>query len=137
MKPYLRNLILLLISFLPLSGVIAQEQPQQFVLPAARVAEDYRAEIASVLREKYQLRLESGNTNAVIRWTIAAGDVPVGLSVLTDGTIIGRPNEVRPGIYQFSLKAVDTAVPDQSLELRFSLEVKAGRLRLSRIDRSS
>lgn len=75
MKPYTRNLILLLISLLPLSSVVAQELPQEFSLPIAHVGEDYRAEIASVLREKYQLKLESGNTNAVIRWTIASGEV--------------------------------------------------------------
>jgi hypothetical protein len=132
------HLILFLILFFLLSlSAVAQEQAPEYALPAARVGEDYRAEIASVLREKYQLRLESGNTDSVIRWTIASGEVPAGLSVLTDGKIIGRPNKVRTGIYQFSLKAVDTAVPDQSLELHFSLEVKAGRLRLSRIDGSS
>lgn len=133
MKTHTRNLILLLISFLPLSSVVAQDLPQEFSLPVARLGEDYRAEIASVLREKYQLKLESGNANAVIRWTMASGEVPAGLSVETDGTITGRPGQVRTGIYQFSLKAVDVAVGDESLELRFSLEVKAGRLRLTRI----
>lgn len=132
------HLILFLILFFLLSfSAIAQEQPQEFVLPAAHVGEDYRAEIATVLREKYQMKLESGNTNAVIRWTITSGEVPEGLSVQTDGTIIGRPAQVRTGTYEFSLKAVDVAVGDESLELRFSLEVKAGRLRLSRIDGSS
>ena len=132
------HLILFLSLFFLLSlSAVAQEQAPEYTLPSAHVGEDYRAEIESVLREKYQLRLESGNTNRVIRWTISLGEVPAGLSVQTDGTIIGRPGQVRTGIYQFSLKAVDTAVRDDPLELRFSLEVKAGRLRLTRIDGSS
>jgi len=128
--------LFLILFFLPTFSAMAQEQPPEYALPSARVGEDYRAEIESVLREKYQLRLESGNTDRVIRWTMSSGEVPSGLSVQTDGTIIGRPSQVRTGIYQFSLKAVDVAVRDESLELRFSLEVKAGRLRLSRIDGS-
>jgi len=127
------NLFVILFFFSP-SVAIAQKQPQEFELPTARVGEDYRAEIESVLREKYQLRLESGNTNRVIRWTMSSGEVPEGLSVRTDGTIIGKSNEGSTGIYQFSLKAVDMAVRDELLELHFSLEVKAGRLRLSRIE---
>lgn len=128
------NLIpFLILFFLPALSAIAQ-QPQEFVLPTAHVGEDYRAEIESVLRDKYQLRLESGKPGAVILWTTAAGEVPTGLSVRTDGTIIGRPNDVRAGVYQFSLKAVDMAVRDEPLELRFSLEVKAGRLRLTKIE---
>ncbi len=132
------HLILFLILLFLLSlNAMAQQQPQEFTLPAARIGEDYRAEIESVLREKYQLRLESGNSNRVIRWTISLGEVPTGLSVQTDGTIIGRPGQVRTGIYQFSLKVVDTAVRDDPLELQFSLEVKAERLRLTRVDGSS
>src|ERR1044072_2496609 len=128
------HLILFLILFsLTTISAIAQ-QPQEFALPTAHVGEDYRAEIEGVLREKYQLRLQSGNANAVILWTTAAGEVPAGLSVRTDGTVIGRPNEARAGTYQFSLKAVDMAVRDEPLELRFSLEVKAGRLRLTKIE---
>jgi hypothetical protein len=129
-----RHLIqILILFFVPTLSAVAQ-QPQEFVLPTAHVGEDYRAEIESVLRDKYQLRLESGKLNAVILWTTAVGDVPAGLSVRTDGTVIGRPTDVRAGIYQFSLKAVDMAMRDEPLELRFSLEVKAGRLRLTKIE---
>jgi len=135
MKTYRSRLILFLIQFfLSVSGVLAQEKSQEFALPVAHVGEGYRAEIESVLREKYQLRLESGNANGVILWTMVSGEVPSGLSVRTDGTVIGRPNEVRAGIYQFSLKAVDMAVRDEPLELHFSLEVRAGRLRLTKIE---
>jgi len=83
------------------------QQPQEFALPVARVGQDYRVEIETVLRNKYQLKLKSGNTNAVILWTNGSGELPAGLSLRTDGTIIGRTNEVRTGTYQFSLKAVE------------------------------
>jgi hypothetical protein len=45
--------------FVPTLSGVAQ-QPQEFALPTAHVGEDYRAEIERVLRDKYQLRLESG-----------------------------------------------------------------------------
>lgn len=135
MKTYRSHLILFLIQFfVSVSGVLAQEKSQEFALPEARQGEDYRVEIESVLREKYQLTLVSGQANAVILWATASGEVPSGLSVRTDGTIIGSTKEARLGLYHFSLKAVDMAVRDEPLELRFSLEVKGGRLRLTKIE---
>ncbi len=135
MKTYRNHLILFLIQFfLSVSGAVAQENLQEFVLPGARQGEDYRVEIESVLRDKYQLKLVSGQANAIILWTTASGEVPSGLSVRTDGTIIGSTKETRLGLYHFSLKGVDMTVRDEPLELRFSLEVKAGRLRLTKIE---
>lgn len=136
MKPYTRNLSLLLISFLPLSisGVRAQEVLQEFSLPTLRLGEDYRAEIEGVLREKYRLRVDAGTRNAVVVWAMSSGELPAGLYLQTDGTIIGNAKDLRVGLYQFALKAVDTAVRDEPLELRFSIEVKAGRLRLTKIE---
>ena len=135
MKTYRSHLILFLIQFfVSVNGVLAQEKSQEFALPDARQGEDYRVEIESVLREKYQLTLMSGQANAVILWATASGEVPSGLSVRTDGTIIGSTKEARLGSYHFSLKAVDMAVRDEPLEIRFSLEVKAGRLRLTKME---
>jgi hypothetical protein len=134
MKPYTRNVILLLISFLPLSGVVAQELPQEFSLPVARLGEDYRVEIESVLRDKYRLRVDAGKPHAVVLWAMSSGEMPAGLTIRTEGTISGNAKDARVGPYQFSLKAVDMAVRDEPLELRFSMEVKAGRLRLTQIE---
>jgi len=134
MKPYTRNFILLIISLLPLSSAVAQDVPQEFSLPVARLNEDYRVEIESVLRDKYRLRVDAEKPNAVVMWTMAAGELPPGLSIRTDGTIIGNAKEAQVGPYQFSLKAVDMAVRDEPLELRFSMEVKAGRLRLTKVE---
>jgi hypothetical protein len=135
MKPYTRNLILLLISFVPLSSVVmAQDVPEEFVLPVARLGDDYRVEIENVLRDKYRVRVDAGKANAVILWAIASGEMPAGLTVRTDGTIIGNANNANVRSYHFALKAVDMAVRDEPLELRFALEVKAGRLRLTKIE---
>ena len=133
MYPYTRYLILLFICLLPISGVVAQES-QEFNLPVARLGEDYRIEVESVLRDKYRLKLDAGKADAVILWAKSSGELPAGLSVRTDGTIFGNAREARVGPYQFSLKAVDLAVRDEPLELRFSLEVKAARLRLTKIE---
>ena len=126
MKPYTRNLILLLISLLPFSSVGAQEVPQEFSLPIARLGEDYRVEIESVVRNKYRLRVDAEKPNAVVLWAMSSGEMPAGLSIRPDGTIIGNAKDARVGPYQFSLKAVDMAVRDEPLELRFSMEVKVG-----------
>ena len=135
MKHSGRSLFLLLISLLPLSPAVAQELPQEFSLPVARLGEDYRVEIESVLRDTYRLRVDAGKANAVVMWSLSSGEVPAGLSVRTDGTIIGNASKAaRIGPYQFSLKAVDMTVRDEPLELRFSLEVKAGRLRLTKLE---
>lgn len=112
----------------------AQAQQREFVLPVARLGEDYRVEVEAVLRDNYRLKLESGTANAVIVWRTNAGEVPAGLSVRTDGTITGNLTGARPGLYQFSLIAVDMAAKDEPLELRFSVEVRAGRLRLTKIE---
>jgi hypothetical protein len=120
--------------FLLAPAVKGQEQLQEFALPVARLGEDYRTEIERVLRDKYRLQLQAGRPDAVILWTIGSGEIPAGLSVRTDGTIVGNSKDARAGLYQFSLKAFDMAVRDEPLEIHFSLEVKAGRLRLTKIE---
>lgn len=118
MKPYQRHSILLLmLFFLVGTNAIAQEQPREFALPAARLGEDYRVEIEGVLRDKYQLRLESGNAHAVILWTTISGELPPGLSVRTDGTIIGNAKEARTGLYQFSLRTAPPMRPEPTPSL--------------------
>jgi hypothetical protein len=112
----------------------AQPASQVFTLPDARSGEGYRVELETVLRDRYGLRLESGTRNAIIQWTIADGDLPAGISVHTDGTIIGQPEAGRTDPYRFRLRVVDVSVKDEELVLDFTLAVKAGRLRLSKIE---
>jgi hypothetical protein len=111
----------------------AQESRQEFALPHVRQGEPYRVELESVLRDKYRLRLESG-PNAIILWSLASGELPAGLTVQTNGTINGVQKDDSVGTYRFRLKAVDANIRDEALELQFSIEVRTGRLRLSRID---
>jgi hypothetical protein len=129
-------MLLLLISVLPLSlsTVWAQEVPQEFNLPVARLGEDYRVEVEGVLRDKYRLKIDAGRPDAVVQWAMSSGEMPAGLSIRTDGTIVGNAKDAHPGSYKFSLKAVDMAVRDEPLELRFSIEIKAARLRLTQIE---
>ena len=134
MRLYQTYLILFLIFFTAAAGAAAQNTPQEFALPDAREGVDYRIEIEGVLRDKFRLKIDSGNANAIILWGLVSGEVPEGLSVRTDGAISGRPKVAREEPYRFSLKAVDMAVRDEPLELHFALSVKAGKLRLSRIE---
>ena len=112
----------------------AQQPSQVFALPEAHVGEGYRVELETVLRERYGLRLESGARNAIIQWALADGDLPAGVSVRTDGTITGQPDVSRTDAYRFRLRVVDASVKDEQLLLDFALVVKAGRLRLSKIE---
>lgn len=112
----------------------AQSQSQIFALPDAHAGEGYRAELETVLREKYGLRLESGARNPIIQWAVAGGDLPAGVSVRIDGTIIGQPDVARTDNYRFRLRVVDASVKDEELLLDFILAVKPGRLRLSKIE---
>lgn len=79
---------LLMFVLTPFTGV-AQERPQVFSLPEAHAGEAYKEQIEDVLREKYSLKLESGTPKAIIQWWPAGGELPLGMSVRTDGTIVG------------------------------------------------
>jgi hypothetical protein len=129
----LLGLSVVLIVVLPAS-ILAQGSSQSFSLPDARAGEAYRVELETVLSGRYGLRLESGARNAIIRWALADGDLPPGLSVRTDGTIIGQPDIARTDPYRFRLRVVDVSVKDEELLLDFTLVVKTGRLRLSKIE---
>src|ERR1051325_1428660 len=133
---HLRNVLslALFIVILAAATVNAQEPPQVFALPDARASEAYRANIEDVLHEKYGLKLEAGSPRAVVLWSIADGKVPPGISVRTDGTIVGTPTDSGTDNYSFRLKAVDVAVKDEDLVLNFTLAIKPARLRLTKIE---
>jgi hypothetical protein len=136
LKTHIRKLLLFGLSMMILTATraSAQERPQVFVLPDARTSEAYRANIEDVLHEKYGLRLEAGSARAIVLWSIADGKVPPGMSVRTDGTIVGTPTDSSTDSYTFRLKVVDVAVKDEELVLNFTLAVKAARLRLTKIE---
>jgi hypothetical protein len=112
----------------------AQDQAQVFQLPDARVGEGYRAEIEQVLRDTYRLKLESGTRDAIIQWALAGGNLPPGLSVRTDGYVVGVPTEYRADSYTFRLRALDNAAKDDPLVLEFTVNLRAGGLRLVKFE---
>jgi|ERR1043165_532738 hypothetical protein len=114
--------------------VVAQEQPRVFSLPDAYASEAYRTNAEDVLRDKYGLKLESGSRTAIIQWYLAEGELPPGISLRTDGNIIGTPTSSRDEGYRFRLKIVDVSVKNEELLVDFMLPVKSGRLRLSKIE---
>lgn len=112
---------------------LAGEDSQLFTLPEARVGELYRAEIASALREK-GLGLQTQTTSPLIQWSLADGELPPGLSVRTDGFVVGTPTSILDHPYRFRIKVVDASANDQPLVLDFELTVRAGKLRLARLN---
>jgi len=112
----------------------AQEGPRVFSLPDAYAGEAYRINAEDVLRDKYGLKLESGSRTAIIQWSLADGEVPPGISLRTDGTIDGTPSSGRDTGYRFRLRIVDVSMKNEELPVDFTLAVKPGRLRLSKIE---
>jgi hypothetical protein len=131
-----RNVVVFALFIVILTATMAnaQDRPQVFALPDARTSEAYRANIEEVLHEKYGLRLEAGSPRAIVLWSIADGKVPPGISVGTDGTIVGTPTDSGTDNYSFRLKVVDVAVKDEDLVLNFTLAIKPARLRLTKIE---
>jgi len=125
--------MVMLLHLAPLTVVVAQEKPQVFALPDASAGHPYRAELEKVLREKYRLRLESGAQNGIIQWTQAGGELPPGLSIRPDGTIVGTSTDSSEREYDLRLKAIDVSAHSEELVLEFTLKVKPATLRLVRI----
>lgn len=119
---------------MPLS-VSAQESLTVFAVPDGIVGEAYRANIATVLRENYQLRLETNSRASIFRWSVPQGEVPPGLIVRANGTIVGSPRVARAEPYLFQLKVVDLSTPQgAALTLDFSLAISAPRIRLAHVN---
>src|SRR5258708_36484752 len=91
--------------------VFAQTIPEMFSLPDGAVGQQYNANIEAVLRDKYHLKLETDARTSVFRSAVLTGELPAGLFLRANGTIIGTPRAARDGLYQFQRKAVDIAVP--------------------------
>jgi hypothetical protein len=115
-------------------NIAAQDESQIFSLPEAHVGKPYRADIATVLREKYRLKLEA-SSEATFLWVFAGGKLPLGLAVDPHGTIIGTPETARENDYRFVLRVREESESD-GLRLTFSIQVKAGSLRLTRLEGS-
>ncbi|HEY0376399.1 MAG TPA: hypothetical protein VGC87_05515 [Pyrinomonadaceae bacterium] len=113
----------------------AETAPGVFTLPEGRVAEAYHADIEAVLRERYQMKVETGVRNSILQWSLLDGELPPGLTVRTDGTLDGVPKSYREQPYQFTVKVIDMSVNDSGpLVIPLSLSVTAPRLRLTRLN---
>lgn len=69
----------------------AQAVPEVFELPAGIVGTYYQANIQTILREKYLLKLESDVSTSAFRWSYGGGEIPQGLTLRPKGTIVGTP----------------------------------------------
>ncbi|HEX8180050.1 MAG TPA: putative Ig domain-containing protein [Pyrinomonadaceae bacterium] len=129
----------LLCALLLLHGVAlpapAQSAPEFFDLPAGQAAQPYRVSIEQVLRENYNLKLDTTRRTSVFRWGFADGDLPAGLWVRPNGTISGIPKTARAESYRFRVKVLDISQAGTgALLLTLSLKVEAAQIRLSRIN---
>jgi hypothetical protein len=127
--------MLILISFIVVQQfpvtARAQTQSEIFVLPSGYAGEPYQKNIEAMLREKYNLKLEAGSRSSAFQWSFAGGELPSGLEVKADGTIVGTPDIDADKIFAFRARVADTSSANaEPLELRFSLSIKAPKIRL-------
>jgi hypothetical protein len=123
--------LLVIFSGMPLSaqGAIRLEA---YPLPDGRVGEKYQADIEVVLRDTYRLKIETGVSRSILQWALADGELPQGLSVSTDGKIVGTPRSYRSEPYRFQVKVADMSQSNpEPLSVPLSLSVAAPRLRLT------
>ena len=80
-----RHIWIFLLMLYPVAA-LAQEASTVFAVPDGIVGELYRANVATVLRENYHLRLETSSRVSVFRWSFGQGEVPPGLVVRANGT---------------------------------------------------
>jgi len=126
--------LLLFLNGMPVT-VFAQATPPVFALPDAVAGQTYRANVESVLRETYRLKLETNARIAIYRWTASHGELPLGLFVRPNGSIVGVPREARAELYRFQLKVLDISAPrSEPLTLDFTMTISAPRVRLAHIN---
>jgi hypothetical protein len=126
--------LLLFLNGMPVT-VFAQAAPQIFALPDAVAGERYRASVATVLSDTYHLKLESDGQTPIYRWIAAPGELPPGLLIRPNGSIVGVPRLARAEPYRFKLNVLDTSSPrSEPLTLDFTMTISAPRVRLAHIN---
>lgn len=129
----LSAILLIALFGIPLRA-LAQNAPEVFALPDGIAGGPYQANIQTVLREKYQLKLETDVSASVFRWSFAGGEMPPGLVVRPTGTIVGTPRVSRDEPYRFQVKVVDLAYAgSEALRLDLILTIGAHRIRLTKV----
>lgn len=113
------------------SAVRAQTVPGILILPEGRSGEPYHVQLESVLRDNYRLKVEAGSRVPVFRWGLVSGELPPGLILRMNGTLVGTPRRLRVQPYQFQLRVFDaTTAGAAPLKLDFSLTITATQVRL-------
>src|SRR5688572_12953576 len=110
-------------------GQDSNQKADIFELPSGRVSETYEADLESILRNKYQLKIETGVGSSILQWSITGGELPFGLSIRPNGVISGTPTSAQTS--QVRVRVVDAAARDgEPLTIDFKIVITAPRLRL-------
>src|SRR5438477_9086240 len=75
------------------------------------------------LRTSYHVQLEAKGGILPLKWTIAKGALPPGLTLTDDGLVSGAASEV--GEYRFTVTVSDSGKPGQQRNQELMLEVVA------------
>lgn len=125
---------LILLHLAPLPA-IAGEEPELFVLPDGHVGQYYQVKIGDVLRQRYNLKLETDGRVSLFRWSFADGEIPSGLSIRPGGIIAGMPRVPREEPYQFRVRVADASIVGGGvLILTLSLKLDTPRIRLLKVE---
>jgi len=129
------SLILLVIFYGVPLHVRAADAPLELIsLPDAHAAETYLADMEAVLLEKYQLKIDTGTARPILQWAFVSGEMPPGLSLRTDGKIVGTPRVSASQTFEFRVKVFDAAQSSpEPLFLTVGLSIVVPQLRLVRV----
>ena len=78
------------------------------------------------LRQSFRMELKAQGGVAPLRWQLASGDLPAGLTLSEDGVISGVPTKL--GEYRFSVTVSDNNKPPQERSQEFTMRVTAALL---------
>lgn len=125
--------LLIVLAGTPLPS-LGNNVPDVILLPDGVAGRSYQANIQRVLRESYQLKLETDARTSFFRWAFSGGEIPPGLVVRPSGTIVGTPRVARDEPYRFQVKVNDLAYSgSEALQLEISLTIVAHQVRLTQV----
>lgn len=126
--------LLLTFSGVPLTAR-ANITTEVYLLPESRAGQAYQSDIEAVLRDKYSLQVETSKSDSILQWFLLDGELPPGLTLRTNGSVVGTPSTYRAHPYQFRVRVIDQSVNNaEQLVIPLSIAVAAPGLRLSRIN---
>jgi hypothetical protein len=108
------RLFLLVAALLPASFAAAQVALSELTIHNTPMPKAF-------LRQPYKWKFEAEGGVPPLRWQLAGGDLPDGLTLADDGTLTGRP--LHAGEFHFAVSASDSAHPPKEKTLEFVLTV--------------